>query len=133
MILLDTHTLIWLDEGNPRLGKKALKEIDESLKASKLFVATISYWEIAMLIEKERIEMSIPIEVWRDNLVSNGLQEIPLSANIAIQSAQLESFHGDPADRIITATALSTNAILCTADKKLLNWEQRLSVLNANS
>jgi len=131
MILLDTHALIWLDQGNPRLGKNALKQIDEALKQSHLYVATISYWEIAMLNKKRRIDMSMPVEIWRKSLLSNGLQEIELSANIAIEAAQLENFHGDPADRIITATALATNAKLCTADLKIREWKHKLSLLNA--
>ena len=131
MILLDTHTLIWLDEGNPRLGKNALKQIDDALKESSLYIATISYWEIAMLNKKQRIDMAIPVEIWRRNLLSNGLLEITLSANIAFKPAQLENFHGDPADRIITATALTTNAKLCTADQKILEWKHKLSLLSA--
>lgn len=79
MILLDTHALIWLDEGNPRLGKKALEQIDTALKESCLYVSTISYWEVVMLHRKQHIEMDIPVDIWRKNLLSNGLQEIQLS------------------------------------------------------
>ena len=96
MILLDTHTLIWLDEGSYRLGKKALSLIDQALQSKELFVASISFWEIAMLVEKGRLEMQMDVDIWRQSLIDNGLQEIPLTGNIAIHS---------------TAT-------LCTADKK---------------
>lgn len=131
MILLDTHALIWLDEGNPKLGEKALRQIDAALKGSCLYISTISYWEVAMLHKKQRIEMTIPIDIWRKNHLSNGLQEIQLSGDIAIQSALLKDFHGDPADRIITATALATNATLCTADRKMHEWKHSLPLLNA--
>ena len=53
MIILDTHALIWLDEGNPRLGQRALEQIDDALKDSRLYISTISYWEAAMLNVKK--------------------------------------------------------------------------------
>ena len=132
MIILDTHALIWLDEGNPRLGRNALEQIDQALKDSSLFVSTISYWEVEMLNQKQRIKMSIPVDIWRKNLLLNGLQELPLSASVAIEAARLQNFHGDPADRIITATALNHNASLCTADQKIRKWKHKLSILNAD-
>lgn len=131
MILLDTHALVWLDEGSLKLGKKSLAYIDEALKNSELFVSTISFWEIAMLINKGRLELQIEAVLWRQNLMHNGLQEIVISGDIAIAAAHLKDFHGDPADRIIVATAINTTATLCTADKKILSWESDLIRLNA--
>ena len=57
MLLLDTHVLVWLDEGSPRLGKSALKITNQALATDQLGVATISFWEIAMLIEKQRLTL----------------------------------------------------------------------------
>ena len=56
MLLLDTHVLVWLDEGNQRLGKITLQKIIEFLSMSQLGVATISFLEVAMLIEKNRLD-----------------------------------------------------------------------------
>ena len=53
MLLLDTHALVWLDEGSSRLGAIALQTIIESLPTGQLGVGTISFWEVAMLIEKK--------------------------------------------------------------------------------
>jgi PIN domain nuclease of toxin-antitoxin system len=131
MMLLDTHALIWLDEGSHRLGKESLSLIDLSLQSNELSVASISFWEVAMLIEKGRLEMQMTAEIWRQNLIDNGLQEISLTGNIAIQAALLKDFHGDPADRIIVATALHATATLCTADKQILSWKQNLLRLDA--
>jgi PIN domain nuclease of toxin-antitoxin system len=126
VILLDTHTLIWLDEGNNRLGKNALSLIDQSLQSKELFVSSISFWEVAMLIEKGRLEMQMSVDLWRQSLFDNGLQEIALTGNIAAHSALLKDFHGDPVDRMIVATAIHSTATLCTADKKILLWGQNL-------
>lgn len=105
MILLDTHTLIWLDEGSDRLGTKSREAIDTALENNELFVATISFWEAAMLIEKGRLTMQTGLDEWRRSLINYGLQELPLTGEIAISSARLPNFQGDPADRIIVATA----------------------------
>ncbi len=133
MLLLDTHVLIWLDEGNPRLGGNALQTINEALTAGRLGVATISFWEVAMLIEKHRLTMQTELDVWRFDLLQAGLLEIPLLATTAIRAAQLQIFHGDPADRMIVATAIENGAALMTADAKILSWaplHQRLDARN---
>jgi PIN domain nuclease of toxin-antitoxin system len=131
MMLLDTHALVWLSEGSDLLGGNALTLIDAALKKSELFVSPISFWEVAMLVEKKRLSMEISVPVWRSNLMSGGLQELPLTGSIAIQSAQLPDINGDPADRIIVATAINSGATLCTADKKILAWEHDFVRVNA--
>jgi len=132
MILLDTHVLVWLDQGSRQLGSKSLALADEALKSSELFVSAISFWEIAMLVEKGRLEMQMKVENWRQALLDNGLVEVDLSGDIAIQSAQLQNIHGDPADRIIVATAIGLSATLCTADMKILSWTQDLERFDAH-
>lgn len=124
MLILDTHVLVWLDEGNPRLGKTALQTINESLANSQLGVATISFWEVAMLIEKQRLAMQTELADWRFELLQAGLLEIPLRGTTAIRAGQLPLFHGDPADRMIVATAIENGATLMTADEKILSWNQ---------
>ena len=132
MVLLDTHVLIWLVEGNPRLGSVALKEINRALADGLLAVASISFWETAMLIEKGRLEFNIELDVWRHDLLQNGLKEISLSGAAAIRAGQLKGFHGDPADRIIVATAMENSAALVTADKKILTWDQLHQKIDAH-
>lgn len=122
MLLLDTHVLIWLDEGNSRLGEIALQKIIQSLSSNQLGVATISFWEVAMLIEKQRLVMQTELDVWRSELLKTGLIEIPLRGSTAIRAGQLRMFHGDPADRMIVATAIENGATLMTADTKILSW-----------
>ncbi|MBL4743093.1 MAG: type II toxin-antitoxin system VapC family toxin [Cycloclasticus sp.] len=131
MILLDTHALVWLTEGNKRLGKTSLSLINKALKSKELFVSSVSFWEVAMLVEKERLQMSLSVELWRKELLNNGLQEISINGKIAIQSAILPNFHGDPADRMIVATAINTSLTLCTADEKILDWQSQLTRINA--
>lgn len=132
MLLLDTHVLVWLDEGSPRLGPKALQTINQALVAGQLGVAAISFWEIAMLARKERLSICIELDVWHRELLQNGLREIPLDGSTAFRAGQLPNFHGDPADRMIVATALEHSATLVTADQKILEWDKLQQKINAS-
>jgi PIN domain nuclease of toxin-antitoxin system len=131
VLILDTHVLIWLDQGISRLGQSARRRIDDALAAEQLGVATISFWETAMLVAKGRLIMEPELDIWRNELLQTGLIEIPLKGTIAIRAGQLEAFHGDPADRMIVATAIENSATLMTADERILNWKRFRSVIDA--
>lgn len=123
MTLLDTHVLIWLDSADPRLGVEAREAIEEAHQAGELAVSAISFWETAMLIEKGRLNLDLPVHAWRQDLLSAGLREIAVDGGIGVTAATLEGFHGDPADRMITSTALLRGDRLLTADQKILDWD----------
>ncbi len=131
LALLDTHVLIWLDEGSKRLGTKARKRIETAFAAGQLAVSAISFWEVAMLANKERLSLSTPVAQWMQDLLRSGLQEIPVTGAISVIAASLDDFHGDPADRLITATAVSSSAILLTADQRILKWKGNVERVDA--
>ena len=66
----------------------------------------------------------------RASLFQDGLHEIPVDGEIGSKAAQLPDFHGDPADRIIVATTLDDHQLV-TSDKKILDWNGKLSCLDA--
>ncbi len=131
MIILDTHTLVWLDAGNELLGTQAIKAINQALADNALTVSAITFWEVAMLANKGRLKLDITPDIWRKELIDRGLIELPMDGKIGIKAAGLREFRGDPADRIIVATALSTGSSLITADKKILNWNGLSQKINA--
>ena len=133
MILLDTHALLWMDRDDPALGPKSRSLIQSAWFEGSVGVSAISFWETAMLLQRGRIQLSIPIDVWRHDLLQAGVLEIPLDGQILIQATQLAGLHRDPADLFITATALRYGATLVTADSKLLEWPSRLPRMNARS
>jgi PIN domain nuclease of toxin-antitoxin system len=122
VILLDTHALIWLVEADPKLGKKVRELADQALKDNELATSAITFWEVAMLVHRKRIGLSLPADVWRRRLLDMGLMEIPITGDIGITAAGLQGFHGDPADRFIAATAILRGGTLMTADKAILGW-----------
>ena len=126
MIILDTHTLVWMDEGNTRLGQKSRKLIDKGLRNEEVAISSISFWEIAMLIQKKRLSLSKPVSQWMQDLLRLGLNEIAVTGRVGIIASELANFHGDPADRLIVATAIANSATLVTADKTILKWKGNL-------
>ena len=88
----------------------------------ELAVPTVAFFEIGWALKRGRIEGPAGIRDWRSRILSLGVREIGLSAEIAMRAADLEDLHGDPFDRIIVATALVEEAILLTADRPLLAW-----------
>lgn len=126
VLVLDTHALVWMDSANPRLGDVSRQMVDHALHTDKLAVSAISYWEVAMLQEKGRLRVEIPLEQWRDDQLRSGLAEIPADGVIGMRGAQLRDFHGDTADRIIVATAIRHGATLLTSDAKIHQWPGEL-------
>ncbi|MDA2926735.1 type II toxin-antitoxin system VapC family toxin [Acidobacteria bacterium AH-259-G07] len=126
MIVLDTHVLLWLLEAEDVLGESTRRLVDEALKIERLAVSAISFWEIAMLQEKGRVELAQPLSSWRHQVLDLGLFEIPVTGDIGIAAAAISDFHPDLADRIITATAGIHRATLITADDRILAWKGQL-------
>ena len=130
MTLLDTHVLIWQERGDPRLGPQARLAFERALQEGAAAVSAISFWEIGMHVNKGRLDFLLDLDVWRRDLLSQGLIEIAVDGAIASRAGLLAEMHGDPADRIIVATALGGHQLL-TADSQILGWPGPLSRLSA--
>lgn len=132
MMLLDTHVLVWLDAGSDKLGKQARHAIEAAFESDELAVCAISFWELAMLQQRGRIALP-PLRAWREELLSMGLREIAVDGQIGLAAAELPDFHPDPADRLIVATAIQRNAVLASADARILEWRASLERVDARS
>jgi PIN domain nuclease of toxin-antitoxin system len=118
MIVLDTHVWIWWASDQSRLSAPALRAIKRA--KSVRAVAAISTWEIAMLVAKGRIELDRDALGWiQDALALDKVDLVPLTPSIAVRSSQLGLAHGDPADRLIAATAVELACPLVTRDERL--------------
>ena len=118
-VLLDTHVWIWLSLKKQKpLSKKAIKAIKS---ADQKWIAAISCWELAKLVEKNRISFSIPTLTWiRRSLSEYNIKVADLSPEIAVESTILRGFHKDPADQLIAATSRILGMALITSDKQIL-------------
>lgn len=122
MIAIDTHVLVWLATGaRQMISRKGMKRISQELQSGEIWVSAISAWEIAMLVERERLLLSLDVDSWLGKI--NEIDAIRFQAvnnKIAIESVRLPGeFHKDPADRIIVATARTMGLALITADEKI--------------
>ena len=122
-ILLDTNALIWAMDGDQRLGLASRDMADQALRDNLLFVSPISFWEVALLTRRGRLTLAYSSGEWRRITLGLGIVEIPLTGEIGILAAELEGLPGDPADRIITATALLRGQTLLTSDRRILDWQ----------
>lgn len=124
MIVLDTHAWVWWVNSPKLLSGPALRAVESAAKHHELFVSTISAWELAMLVEKGRLELTVDVRDWIARCEALPfLSFVPLSAAIAVESVRLRDFpNQDPADRIISATAMSLGARLVTKDSRLLHY-----------
>ena len=123
-ILLDTHVWVWLMLGDHRLGSATRRMLEKAVPDGRLCVSVISVWEVAMLEAKGRLSLAADCESWvREALAAPGVRLAELTLRIAISSSRLPGvFHGDPADRILVATARESEAILLTADQAILQY-----------
>lgn len=130
MILLDTHVLVWLLSDDRRIGKQTREAVDHSWASGEAAVSAITFWEVAMLQNAGRLALLADIGAWRTSLLEEGLVEVAVDGQLGVRAGLLQDLHGDPADRLIVATALEGHQLV-TADQRLLEWPGRLSRLRA--
>ena len=132
-LLLDTHVWIWLVDGARRkLSTSTVEALRQAGRESRVWVSAISVWEVATLEAKGRVSLSMDCRAWVEaGLKAPGVRFAELTPSIAIESTRLPgAFHGDPADRILVATARELKATLVTRDTLILRYA-RLGHVNA--
>jgi PIN domain nuclease of toxin-antitoxin system len=126
-LLLDTHAFLWLMNGDETLKAETRELINKAYATDNyILIASISIWEIAMLQKKGKISLMQPIHQWLAKATALPfIRIIPLDEHIAVESCCLPGeFHGDPADRMIVATARILNVPLLTRDQKILYYAE---------
>ena len=130
MIVLDTHVLVWWVSGSGRLSARAKRAIDQSARQGGVIASTITVLEIATAVRRQRLELESPLDQWLADL--RALPELrfePVSVEIAQLAGSFEdSLPGDPADRIIVATAQTLRMKLVTSDERLRGSQRTFTV-----
>ncbi len=122
MLLLDTPVWLWIAAGEKRFPASTQATIRAAVQQDALFLCPISLWEISLKASRGQLTLGLPLRQWmRQAMNFPGLHLVPIDPEIACSCAELPSdFHGDPADRLIAATARTAGLTLLTHDKALL-------------
>jgi PIN domain nuclease of toxin-antitoxin system len=134
LLVLDTHAWIWLANKDSSLSAAARKAINSAAESQSILLPAISVWEVAMLERAGRIKFIKSIRQWvKDALCAPGMTLAALTPEIAIESCNLPgNFHGDPADRLIVATARVEGAVLVTKDEKIHSYARQGHIRTLN-
>jgi len=136
LLLLDTHIWVWYVFEDRRLASsKLISIIDDAETEGRLRLSPISVWEVGLIVRKGKLHLGVECLEWvKSALHKTNMILAPITPEIAIDSTHLPgNFHGDPADRIIVATARSINATLMTRDERILKYgrERYVKVVEA--
>ena len=121
MIVLDTHAWLWWVSAPARLGRLARRQIE---RAKKLGIPAICCLEVATLAARGRIALDRPVLAWlQESLAQPDVDLLPLTPAVSVKAAELPmDFAGDPADRLIVATAILESAMLVTKDQRIQEY-----------
>ena len=123
MIVVDTHIWVWWIHGDAALSAPT-RELLDSSEQSGIGVSAISCWEVAKLVERQRLSLPCPVFDWIQQALSYpGVRLLDLSPRVCVESTQLPgTFHRDPADQIIVATARVLDVPIVTMDARILAY-----------
>lgn len=123
MIVLDTHAWLWWVADPRCLSQRARVAIQDT---DHVGVCAISCWEVATLIRRGRIALDREARAWVEQaLADEHVEALPLTPQIAVAAGGLDDrFPGDPADRLIYATAVSLDMRLVTKDAALRRFDR---------
>lgn len=126
MILLDTHVLIWWITDDKNLPSAVRQRLQDHKKSGEIAVSSMTFWEIALLYKKGRLQLAYDVQSWVDRVTALPfLKIVDPNHHILVKSVLLpEPFYADPADRIIVSTAMDQGATLITKDDKIRNYRR---------
>lgn len=121
-LLIDTHVWLWLVFAEPYIKPSVQEALQLASTEQNLYLSPISMWEIALKHSRGKLALDRPVRQWLTHAATlPGLQLASITPSVAAECAELPvDFHGDPADRIIAATARSEGLTLVTHDKALI-------------
>jgi PIN domain nuclease of toxin-antitoxin system len=122
-LLLDSHVWVWTVSGDESLGWNAKALVRERSRHHAVAVSGISFWELAVKAAKGALEFSPDVRSWLASASRiPGVGVIDVDRDLMVRASLLDWSHGDPADRMLVATAISHQVELVTADRAILEY-----------
>ena len=120
--LFDTHALVFWNN-KESVSEEFIKFFDKQNQQGRLYISSISFWEVALLVKKGRIVIS-DVHAWKNEILNNtNIKVINPSASEMIESTLLPDYHNDPFDRILIAQANQNHLLLVTKDKAIRKYD----------
>lgn len=118
-VLLDTHVMIWWDE-----GKRLSRDADRAIRtADQVYVSAVSGWEIAI---KTALGRLAPKRTLEDAIADSGFEELPVRLRHGVALAAVPLLHKDPFDRMLVAQAASEGLTIVTRDPAFDDYDVRV-------
>jgi len=116
LILLDTHAWVWWLNRDRKLKPAAKRSIAE---APAIGISPVSIYEVSNAVRRQRLDLALTLTRWLQVALGSGVSVLPVEPSIATLAGLLDWPHGDPADRILVATAKHHDIPLVTGDKQI--------------
>jgi PIN domain nuclease of toxin-antitoxin system len=120
MVVVDTHALVWQLSADAKIGRRARARLERALAREELYVSAVTFWEIALLVTRDRLRLDSSATHFRWRVLEMGIRELAVGGEEALHAATLAPVLIDPVDCFVAATALTHGAALLTADTRLL-------------
>jgi PIN domain nuclease of toxin-antitoxin system len=119
-MLLDTHVWIWWLSGGGNLSAAEYDALELSAETETPKLSAISLWEVQMLYSLRRISFHLPFEPWLIEATSpNAVHLVSIDTSVVLELNRMPTMHGDPADRLVVATARAYDLPLATHDRRI--------------
>jgi PIN domain nuclease of toxin-antitoxin system len=119
-MLLDTHVWVWWLAGGGNLSAVEYQALELSAETETLTVSAISLWEVQMLYSLRRLSLDRAFEPWLlEATLPDSVRVVPIDTSIILELDRMPPMHGDPADRLIVATARAHDLPLATHDRRI--------------
>ncbi len=117
-VLLDTHTFLWLIQGDKRVSREAEAIFLE--RDNELFFSAASYWEICIKQSLGKLGLALGWqEILDTELAVNSISWLDIKKAHCQGLLHLPQHHGDPFDRLLISQAVAENMVLLSADANI--------------
>lgn len=124
-LLLDTHIVLWLTSMSPNIRLDTRRRIEQvRADGGVIHVSPVTAWEIGCLVSKRRVRLNASVLEWLQHFLSqSGVSKVDVDIEIGCKAYELpKGMHGDPADRLLVATAIHLGCPLVTYDEGIIRF-----------